>query len=106
MFDLSGKTALVTGATGGLGGAIAKALQVQGATVALSGTRREALDTLAAEIGERAHVLPCNLADKNEVEALVPKAEQAMGQLDILVANAGIAHRVPLSQMKKPVYWE
>ena len=100
MFDLSGKTALVTGATGGLGGAIAKALQVQGATVALSGTRREALDTLAAEIGERVHVLPCNLADKNEVEALVPKAEQAMGQLDILVANAGITRDNLFVQLK------
>jgi 3-oxoacyl-[acyl-carrier protein] reductase len=90
MFDLTGKTALVTGATGGLGGTIAKVLQAQGATVALSGTRREVLDALAAEIGQRTHVLPCDLADKNEVEALVPKAEQAMGQLDILVANAGI----------------
>ena len=76
MFDLTGKTALVTGATGGLGGTIAKALQRQGATVALSGTRREVLDKIAAEIGERVHVLPCNLADKNEVEALVPKAER------------------------------
>jgi len=100
MFDLTGKTALVTGATGGLGGAIAKALQVQGATVALSGTRREVLDALAAEIGERIHVLPCNLADKNEVEALVPKAEQAMGQLDILVANAGITRDNLFVQLK------
>ena len=100
MFDLTGKTALVTGATGGLGGAIAKALQVQGATVALSGTRREVLDALAAEIGERIHVLPCNLADKNEVEALVPKAEQAMGQLDILVANAGITRDNLFIQLK------
>jgi 3-oxoacyl-[acyl-carrier protein] reductase len=100
MFDLTGKTALVTGATGGLGGAIAKALQVQGATVALSGTRREVLDALAAEIGERVHVLPCNLADKNEVEALVPKAEQAMGQLDILVANAGITRDNLFVQLK------
>ena len=100
MFDLSGKTALVTGATGGLGGAIAKALQVQGATVALSGTRREALDALAAEIGERVHVLPCNLADKNEVEALVPQAEQVMGQLDILVANAGITRDNLFVQLK------
>jgi 3-oxoacyl-[acyl-carrier protein] reductase len=100
MFDLSGKTALVTGATGGLGGAIAKALQVQGATVALSGTRREVLDALAAEIGERVHVLPCNLADKNEVEALVPKAEQAMGQLDILIANAGITRDNLFVQLK------
>jgi 3-oxoacyl-[acyl-carrier protein] reductase len=100
MFDLAGKTALVTGATGGLGGTIAKALQRQGATVALSGTRREVLDGLAAEIGERVHVLPCNLADKNEVEALVPKAEATMGQLDILVANAGITRDNLFVQLK------
>jgi 3-oxoacyl-[acyl-carrier protein] reductase len=100
MFDLTGKTALVTGATGGLGGSIAKALQAQGATVALSGTRREVLDKLAAEIGERTHVLPCNLADKNDVEALVPKAEAAMGQLDILVANAGITKDNLFVQLK------
>jgi 3-oxoacyl-[acyl-carrier protein] reductase len=90
MFDLSGKTALVTGATGGIGGAIARALHAQGAMVAISGTRREVLDTLAGELKERVHVLPCNLANADEVEALVPAAEQAMGQLDILVANAGI----------------
>jgi 3-oxoacyl-[acyl-carrier protein] reductase len=100
MFDLAGKTALVTGATGGLGGSIAKALQRQGATVALSGTRREVLEGLAAEIGERVHVLPCNLADKNDVEALVPKAEEAMGQLDILVANAGITRDNLFVQLK------
>jgi 3-oxoacyl-[acyl-carrier protein] reductase len=100
MFDLTGKTALVTGATGGLGGTIAKALQQQGATVALSGTRREVLDKIAAEIGERVHVLPCNLADKNEVEALVPKAEETMGQLDILVANAGITRDNLFVQLK------
>jgi 3-oxoacyl-[acyl-carrier protein] reductase len=100
MFDLTGKNALVTGATGGLGGSIAKALQAQGATVALSGTRREVLDALAAEIGQRTHVLPCDLADKNEVEALVPKAEQAMGQLDILVANAGITRDNLFVQLK------
>ena len=90
MFDLTGKTALVTGATGGIGGGIARALHRQGATVALSGTRRDVLDQLAAELGERTHVLPGNLADKDEVEALVPRAEEVMGQLDILVANAGI----------------
>jgi 3-oxoacyl-[acyl-carrier protein] reductase len=90
MFDLTGKTALVTGASGGIGGGIARALHRQGATVALSGTRREVLDQLAGELGERTHVLPGNLADKDEVEALVPRAEEAMGQLDILVANAGI----------------
>ena len=90
MFDLTGRTALVTGATGGIGGAIAKALHAQGATVAVSGTRREALETLAGELGERVHVLPCNLSDAEAVEALVPSAEAAMGQLDILVSNAGI----------------
>src|SRR3954471_17253665 len=100
MFELAGKTALVTGATGGLGGSIAQALQRQGATVAVAGTRREVLDALAAEIGERTHVLPCNLADKNEVEALVPKAEETMGQLDILVANAGITRDNLFVQLK------
>ena len=90
MFDLTGRTALVTGATGGIGSAIAQALHAQGATVAISGTRREVLDALAGKLGERVHVLPCNLSDTAEVEALVPSAEQAMGQLDILVANAGI----------------
>jgi 3-oxoacyl-[acyl-carrier protein] reductase len=89
VFDLSGKTALVTGATGGIGGAIARALHAQGAKVAVSGTRREALEQLAAEIGGAA-VLPCDLANKDSVEALVPDAENALGQLDILVANAGI----------------
>src|SRR5437868_538263 len=90
MFDLTGRTALVTGATGGIGGAIAKALDTQGATVALAVTRREVLDTLAGQLGERARVLPCNLSDAADVEALVPAAEAAMGQVDILVANAGI----------------
>jgi 3-oxoacyl-[acyl-carrier protein] reductase len=89
MFNLSGKTALVTGATGGIGGAIARALHAQGAKVAISGTRREVLDALAAEL-DGAPVLPCNLTDKDAVEALVPAAEQALGQLDILVANAGV----------------
>ncbi len=90
MFELNGLSALVTGATGGLGGAMARALHAQGATVAISGTRREALEALAAELGERVHVLPCDLAEKAEVEALVPAAESAMGQLDILVNNAGV----------------
>ena len=80
MFDLTGKTALVTGATGGIGGAIARALHAQGATVALSGTRAEALDALAGELGERAHVLPCDLADKAAVEALVPQGRGGAGQ--------------------------
>jgi 3-oxoacyl-[acyl-carrier protein] reductase len=90
MFDLTGKTALVTGATGGIGGAIARALHRQGATVALSGTRRDALDQIARDLKDRVHALPCNVADRDAVEALVPKAEEAMGRLDILVANAGI----------------
>jgi 3-oxoacyl-[acyl-carrier protein] reductase len=90
MFDLSGKTALVTGATGAIGGGIARALHGQGATVALSGTRREVLDAIAAELKDRVHVLPCDLADKDAVEVLVPGAEAAMGKLDILVANAGV----------------
>jgi 3-oxoacyl-[acyl-carrier protein] reductase len=90
MFDLTGKNALVTGASGAIGGAIARALHQHGAAVAISGTRREALDRLAAALGGRVHVVPCNLADAAEVEALVPKAEELMGQLDILVNNAGI----------------
>jgi 3-oxoacyl-[acyl-carrier protein] reductase len=100
MFDLTGKTALVTGATGGIGGAIARALRAQGATVALSGTRREALDALALELGTRVHVLPADLADKAAVEALVPAAEAAMGTLDILVANAGITRDNLLVQLR------
>lgn len=100
MFDLTGKTALITGATGGIGGAIARALHAQGATVSISGTRREVLDTLAGELKERVHVLPCNLSDAAEVEALVPSAEKAMGQLDILVANAGITRDNLFVQLK------
>jgi 3-oxoacyl-[acyl-carrier protein] reductase len=90
MFDLTGKTALVTGATGAIGSGIARALHAQGATVAISGTRREGLDTLAGELKDRVHVLPCDLADKAAVEALVPSAEEKMSKLDILVANAGV----------------
>lgn len=90
MFDLTGRKALVTGATGGLGGAIARALHAQGASVAISGTRAEALEALAAELGERVVVAPCNLSDKDSVEALVPGAEEKLGGLDILVNNAGI----------------
>jgi len=90
MFELTGKTALVTGATGAIGGGIARVLHAQGATVALSGTRREVLEALAVDLGGRAHVLPCNLAEAAETDALVPRAEEAMGQLDILVANAGV----------------
>ncbi len=99
MFDLTGKTALVTGATGGIGGAVARALHAQGAKLALSGTRKDVLDALAAELGGAA-VLPCNLADKEQVEALVPDAEKALGQLDILVANAGITKDNLFVQMR------
>ena len=90
MFDLTGKNALVTGASGGIGGAIAKALVEAGATVALSGTRVEPLEALAAELGGKAHVLPCNLSDKEAVEALPKQAAELMGSVDILVNNAGI----------------
>ena len=100
MFDLTVKTALVTGATGGIGHAIARALHQQGATVAISGTRRDVLDQVAGDLKDRVHVLPCNLADKDEVEALVPKSEEAMGQLDILVANAGITKDNLLVQLR------
>jgi 3-oxoacyl-[acyl-carrier protein] reductase len=90
MFDLTGKTALVTGASGGIGGEIARALHAAGATVGLSGTRTEPLEALAADLGERAHVLPCNLSDPEAVAALPKQAVDAMGSVDILVNNAGI----------------
>jgi 3-oxoacyl-[acyl-carrier protein] reductase len=106
MFDLTGRMALVTGATGGLGGAIARALHQQGAVVALSGTRKDALDQLAFELNERVHVLPCDLADKAEIEALVPGAEERMGRLDILVANAGITRDNLLVQLSDEAWDE
>ncbi len=90
MFDLTGKCALITGASGGIGGEIARALHAQGAVVALSGTRVEPLAALAAELGDRAHVLACNLADAAMVDALPKSAADLMGSLDILVNNAGI----------------
>jgi 3-oxoacyl-[acyl-carrier protein] reductase len=90
MFDLTGKTALVTGASGGIGADIARALHGGGATVGLTGTRTEPLEALAAELGGRAHVLPCNLSDPEAVEGLVKRAVEAMGSVDILVNNAGI----------------
>ena len=101
MFDLSGKTALVTGASGGIGGAIAKALHAQGATVVLSGTRAEALEKVKAELGSRAFVAACNLADKESVEALPKAAEAAAGAtIDILVNNAGITRDNLFMRMK------
>ena len=90
MFDLSGKNSLITGASGGIGGAIAKSLHAQGATVGLSGTRIEPLEALAAELGDRAYVLPCNLSDAEAVTILPKAATAAMGSVDILVNNAGI----------------
>jgi 3-oxoacyl-[acyl-carrier protein] reductase len=100
MFDLTGKTALVTGATGGLGGTIARALHASGAAVAVSGTRLEALEQIAGELADRGHVLPCNLADRDDTESLVSRAEAVMGRLDILVANAGITRDGLLVQMR------
>jgi 3-oxoacyl-[acyl-carrier protein] reductase len=100
MFELNGRTALVTGATGPIGGAIARTLHAQGATVGISGTRREVLDLIASDLGERVHTLPGNLADAAETEALIPRAEEAMGQLDILVANAGVARDNLLVQLR------
>ncbi|PNG24518.1 3-oxoacyl-[acyl-carrier-protein] reductase [Methylocella silvestris] len=100
MFDLSGKTALVTGASGGIGKEIARALHAQGARVAISGTRREALDALAAELGSRVEMLPCDLSDAQAVEALVPASEAALGGLDILVSNAGVTRDNLFMRMK------
>lgn len=105
MFNLTGKSALVTGATGGIGGAVAKALHQQGAHIAISGTRREALEALAAELGERVHIVTANLSDKDSVEALIPAAEAALGQVDILVNNAGVT-RDNLFMRMKDEEWE
>jgi 3-oxoacyl-[acyl-carrier protein] reductase len=100
MFDLSGKTALVTGASGGIGSAIAQTLHAQGAHVVLSGTRQEALDALAAELGERASVAVANLGDAASVDGLLGAAEAATGQVDILVSNAGLTRDGLLMRMK------
>ena len=105
MFDLAGTTALVTGATGGIGGAIARALHGRGARVALSGTRRDALAALAADLGGECPVLPCDLGERAAVEALVGQAEAALGSLDILVNNAGIT-RDGLAVRMKDEDWD
>lgn len=100
MFDLSGLTALVTGASGGIGGSIAKGLHAQGATVVLSGTRAAALEGLAGELGDRVHVIAANLSSRSEADELVAKVESAAGQLDILVNNAGITRDGLFMRMK------
>ncbi len=105
MFNLSGKTALVTGATGGIGGAIAKALHAQGAVVGISGRNEAKLKELAAELGDRVHVLPADLGDVAQVEALVKTATEAMGSINILVNNAGLT-RDNLSLRMKPEEWD
>ena len=104
-FNLTGKGALVTGASGGIGEAIARALHAKGATVAISGTRREKLDALAAALKDRVHVLPCDLADRAAVAKLAGEAEKAIGSLDILVNNAGIA-KDNLFMMMKDDEWD
>ncbi|MBL4646184.1 MAG: 3-oxoacyl-[acyl-carrier-protein] reductase [Rhizobiales bacterium] len=105
MFDLSGKVALVTGASGSLGSAIAKALHANGAIVALHGTRVPALEALQQELGERAHVFPCNLSDREARAKLVPTVIEALGQIDILVNNAGIT-RDGLAMRMKNEDWD
>ena len=105
MFDLSGKTALVTGASGGIGGAIARALHRQGATVTLSGTRADALEKLKGELGERAHVITARMDDAADIDRLIKEAEAAMGKVDILINNAGIT-RDNISIRMKDEEWE
>lgn len=100
MFDLTGKNILVTGATGGIGRAIAEAFHAQGATVTLSGTRENVLKEVADSLGDRVHFVPCNLSDKTSIEALVPAAIAAMGSIDILVNNAGITRDGLFMRMK------
>lgn len=105
MFDLSGQTALVTGATGGIGGAIVRALHAQGAGVVLSGTRADRLESLAAELGGRAAVVACDLSERTAVDGLVARAEEALGEIDILVHNAGIT-RDGLAMRMKDEDWD
>jgi 3-oxoacyl-[acyl-carrier protein] reductase len=100
MFDLTGKTALVTGASGGIGGAIARGLHAQGAHVVLSGTRQEALEAVAADLGDRATVIAANLSDTAAVDGLIGKAEAEAGELHILIANAGVTKDGLLLRMK------
>jgi len=105
MFELTGRGALVTGATGGIGGAIARALHAQGASVVLSGRQEDVLSGLAADLGDRVHVIPCDLADIEAVKALPGLATEALGELDILVNNAGLT-RDNLAMRMKDDEWE
>ena len=105
MFELTEKNALVTGATGGIGGAIARALHKQGATVAISGRQKDKLEKLAAELGSRVHVLPCDLGDKAQVAKLVDDAIAKLGRLDILVNNAGLT-KDNLFMVMKDEQWD
>jgi 3-oxoacyl-[acyl-carrier protein] reductase len=105
MFDLSGKSALVTGASGGIGGAIAKALHARGANVGLSGTRTEPLEKLKAELGDRAHVLPADLGDPAAIESLLKAADATLGGIDILIINAGLT-RDNLAMRMKDEDWQ
>ncbi|HWB46887.1 MAG TPA: 3-oxoacyl-[acyl-carrier-protein] reductase [Hyphomicrobiaceae bacterium] len=105
MFELTDRTALVTGATGGIGGAIARALHAQGAAVAVSGRQRDKLDALAAELGSRVHVCPCDLADKAQVAKLVDEAAAKLGRVDILVNNAGLT-KDNLFMVMKDEQWD
>jgi 3-oxoacyl-[acyl-carrier protein] reductase len=105
MFELNDKTVLVTGATGGIGGAIARALHGQGASVAVSGRQLDKLDQLAAELGDRAHVVACDLADKAQVARLVDDAIAKLGRLDILINNAGLT-RDNLFMVMKDAQWD
>ena len=106
MFDLSGKIALVTGATGGIGGAIARSLHAQGATVVVSGTRETVLSELTSGLGGRAYAVPCNLSDTDAVETLISDAEAVAGPLDILVNNAGITRDGLILRMKDEDFWD
>src|SRR5499425_653511 len=105
MFELTDKTALITGATGGIGGAIARALHSQGATVAVSGRQKDKLDKLASELRDRVHVLPCDLGDKAQVAKLIDEAIAKLGRVDVLVNNAGLT-RDNLFMVMKDEQWD